>query len=110
MDKVKYNVETNRKAKNGEVYKQEFTKIVLRGKNLLKHGYEVLQEALVLKAEKDIPMYVVYDTYTITGVTILKDQCEGCIMDWGGQRGHMQCPEGCLHDKEDCDECTSPPT
>ena len=32
--------------------------------------------------------------------------CYGCAYECGGQKDHMECPSGCLHDKTSCFECS----
>ena len=97
MDKIRFDVETG-----GELTK--FTRIVTKGQNILEFGYTCLQEILTLKAGTTVSMKTVRKTYNIVGITIL-EHCEGCALDLGGQLSHMECPDGCLHDKEGCDFC-----
>ena len=97
MDKIRFDVETG-----GEVI--EFTRTVIKGQNILEFGYTFLQEILTLKAGTTIPVKTARKTYNIVGITIL-EHCEGCVLNMGGQRSHMECPDGCLHDKEGCDFC-----
>lgn len=42
--------------------------------------------------------------YTISNIELAPD-CYGCINDCGGQRDHMECPTGCLHDSTHCFSC-----
>jgi hypothetical protein len=35
----------------------------------------------------------------------LMSRCEGCRIDAPGQRSHMECPTGCLHDDDHCPDC-----
>ncbi len=100
-DKVRYTVEKNRTSS-----KQIFTLMVPRGGNLLEWGYQSLQTDMILaEPSKRVPMYAVYDAYAITGVEIVEEPCEGCREGYPGQKGHMECPGGCLHDSENCDVC-----
>ena len=100
-DKIRYVVEKNRTGSQ-----QTLTLFVPRGENLLEHGYQSLQTDMMLTGpSKKVPMYVVYDTYAITGVEIVEELCEGCREGYPGQKGHMECPGGCLHDSESCDVC-----
>lgn len=39
-----------------------------------------------------------YKILSITEVPL----CDGCYYESGGQRAHMGCPDGCLHDPEEC--------
>lgn len=49
-------------------------------------------------------LYEISQMYKITDVK-LAPSCIGCIYDCPGQRDHMECPSGCLHQKEFCLLC-----
>lgn len=51
-------------------------------------------------------MYEISKVYTIYDIE-LAPKCIGCRYNWMGQRDHMQCPDGCLHDHKYCGECAS---
>lgn len=38
--------------------------------------------------------------------TINENKCFGCLNDKLDQRSHMDCPEGCLHNKKECELCS----
>jgi hypothetical protein len=40
--------------------------------------------------------------YTISEI---EPACEGCLNEYLGQRDHMMCPYGCLHDPITCTLC-----
>jgi len=44
------------------------------------------------------------EKYEITNIE-LAPSCCGCLNDCCGQNDHMECPTGCLHDKESCSVC-----
>lgn len=50
------------------------------------------------------PMYLVHDRWWIDSIEPTSD-CEGCRYDCPGQRDHMDCPTGCLHDTLTCSLC-----
>lgn len=55
-----------------------------------------------------IPMYKVHNKWWIDGIEPTND-CEGCRYDYPGQRDHMQCSTGCLHDPHTCHLCFTSP-
>lgn len=59
---------------------------------------ELWTEPTVEVAERCLE--VEHGKYTIV-IKRLSD-CYGCANELGGQRDHMDCPSGCLHDKESC--------
>ncbi len=64
---------------------------------------EDLQNVTEISQLQDIvvPLYLVYNRYTITGIVRTKN-CEGCRIESPGQIAHMECPDGCLHIGEYC--------
>jgi hypothetical protein len=53
-------------------------------------------------------MYKIDDVNETCENTNIKDNyCEGCIDNKCDQESHMECPSGCLHDKELCDNCNN---
>jgi hypothetical protein len=38
-------------------------------------------------------------------ITDIEPACEGCLNEYLGQRDHMLCPYGCLHDRNSCILC-----
>lgn len=54
--------------------------------------------------ERLASLYEVSKKYAITNIEPAPD-CYGCLYDCPGQRDHMECPGGCLHDTTLCDIC-----
>jgi len=105
MDKVEYTCEINQTGKT-----ETFNISVPRGENLVNAGYEALGIKMSWRSGKyeKVPEFVVYNTYAITGIKTFvesPEKCEGCVMNCGGQKDHMSCPDGCLHDPGECDTC-----
>jgi len=98
--KVQYSFELNREPGK----KRKFTLIVPEKENLVKFAYDALH-AEMLREEKEVPSYLVYNIYALVGIKILEETCEGCKWNCPAQRDHMECPGGCLHDKKDCKFC-----
>ena len=65
-----------------------------------------IRDAQTLDNIRDItiPEYVVYDHYAIVGLKRIAN-CEGCIYTSPRQKDHIECPNGCLHMKEECEFC-----
>lgn len=49
-------------------------------------------------------MYEVSHMYSLSNIE-LAPQCFGCLNNRPGQRDHMECPTGCLHNKDYCHYC-----
>lgn len=97
---AEYTFEINRKP--GEV--RTFSLWVSENDNLIKVGYEYLQKET---SEEQKPLYRVYDTYALTELRVTTESCEGCALGCGGQKDHMECPGGCLHDPSNCINCSN---
>jgi hypothetical protein len=38
-------------------------------------------------------------------ISEIEPACEGCLNEYLGQKDHMSCPYGCLHDANNCTLC-----
>ena len=48
----------------------------------------------------------VVSKYEILNIESIKNpNCEGCLYNTSRQRDHMNCPDGCLHEKDICLYC-----
>jgi hypothetical protein len=56
-----------------------------------------------LTKSKNISLEAIKIKYQISEI---EPACEGCLYGWCGQREHMDCPYGCLHDRNTCTFCT----
>ena len=50
-------------------------------------------------------LYEISNKYIISDIEQVPN-CHGCIYDLGGQKDHMGCPTGCLHDSTSCIFCS----
>jgi len=103
LNRVKFTFENNRNAGK----KVTFTAMVPQKQNLVDFGYDYLRTEMTFKKGQDIPEHVVYDTYALKKIQVLEEPCEGCAMGCPGQRDHMECPGGCQHNRQACDDCYS---
>ena len=67
---------------------------------LLSMGENILEEA-----EKCMNQEYDGEKYCKVTEIIEIPKCEGCQIEACGQRDHMLHPNGCLHDRSDCDLC-----
>lgn len=60
-----------------------------------------------LLLEQLASMYEITHKYNITNVEAAPDstKCYGCLYDCMGQKDHMECNTGCLHDPQFCYTC-----
>lgn len=40
-------------------------------------------------------------------ISKIKPACDGCLNEYLGQQDHMDCPYGCLHDRDTCTVCNN---
>ena len=66
--------------------------------------YKRYAENLDQLKEQMISLYEISQKYIITDIELTPD-CYGCLYDSPGQRDHMECPTGCLHDVTKCYTC-----
>jgi len=75
-------------------------------RNYLPDQYKQYANDLDKLKEQLASLYEICKCYTISNIEIAPN-CLGCIYECPGQRDHMQCPTGCLHDPSTCYECHS---
>lgn len=57
-----------------------------------------------LSETKNIPLEHIKDYYTVSEI---EPACIGCFNESFSQEDHMECPYGCLHDRNTCDLCSN---
>ena len=67
--------------------------------------YRILADNLDLLEMSMASLYEVVNMYEISNIE-QAPQCYGCLYDRMGQKDHMECDTGCLHDKETCFLCS----
>lgn len=73
-------------------------------KEYLPPQYQQYANNLTKLKEAMASLYEISQIYEISDVTLAPD-CVGCIYDSPGQRDHMECPTGCLHEIQLCTSC-----
>ena len=68
-----------------------------------------LEELEQIQSIKDVRRVLASDSnvkskYTIVSIATI-NECSGCRYEACGQMAHMECPDGCLHDPDECDDC-----
>ena len=67
-------------------------------------NYKHYADNMELLKEQIVSLHEINLTYCISEVK-LAPECQGCLYESMGQRDHMDCDTGCLHDKTQCHIC-----
>lgn len=70
-------------------------------RNYLPDQYKGYANDLEKLKEQMASLYEISQLYHICDIKVAPD-CYGCLYDCGGQRDHMECPTGCLHNSQEC--------
>ncbi len=68
--------------------------------------YEYTFDNLVYKTIEDLKFHLFSKEGVMVVISMMiVGQCDGCINGSCGQRSHMECPRGCLHEPSECKVC-----
>ena len=67
--------------------------------------YKQYADDLCKLKESMCSLYEISQMYKVSDIEIAPN-CIGCLYDCNGQRDHMECPTGCLHERNLCLICT----
>ena len=74
-------------------------------RSYLPEEYRNYAHDLNFLSEQLASLYDITDKYRITDIISIS-QCRGCVWERMGQKDHMECNTGCLHDSRLCDICS----